>query len=466
MADFTDAQIDEVIDAALGAGLVGDERRPLLFDGIDPYFVMSIPGASSAPLDRLRYDLISLRDAARDGQVEYLIEWLQNAARLSAPRIQSRVFRAMAEALGGGGASPRLAMSTRARPDEGEARVAPSGPSSDEPLFCWLHLSDIHFSHGDAHEQWDQKLVLDKIVRDFREFEGEGVPTPDKILVTGDLAYSGGANKNLEPGASEYGLTRAWLGDVSRALGLELTDIYMVPGNHDVNWAADKDPETWALVDGVRTQKTKLDNVLQMHEDRLFGRHAQYLEFAKDFAPPCALPFWHEDLRFGPLTVRLVGLDSALVAKSDDLGHLYLGLKQWATGIDGLAHDSLVIVLTHHPLRQGWLADEREMKNRIQTDAHIHLCGHVHEAESAESWRGSGDGHVKIIAGAAHAPEEERIFGHGYNIAAVYRGEDGKLELRVWPRKWFETTNDFRSDVSITKRGLAYASHRLDLANP
>jgi hypothetical protein len=149
-----------------------------------------------------------------------------------------------------------------------------------------------------------------------------------------------------------------------------------------------------------------------------------------------------------------------------DEGKLFLGLEQWATGVSELAENELVIVLTHHPLRGGWLGDEASLKKKIRRRGHIHLCGHIHEGESAEGWAGGGHGHVEIIAGAAHAPEEERILGHGYNVAAVYAGADGNLELRVWPRRWSINNDEFRADVDNTLRGKAYARHRLDLENP
>ena len=33
--------------------------------------------------------------------------------------------------------------------------------------LSWIHLSDLHFGHGDAHHRWDQQLVLDELSQDI-----------------------------------------------------------------------------------------------------------------------------------------------------------------------------------------------------------------------------------------------------------------------------------------------------------
>lgn len=62
----------------------------------------------------------------------------------------------------------------------------------EEVLLSWLHVSDIHFGHGDLGHGWDQKLVLDTLRRDVEQLlAAERVPSPEIVLVTGDIAFSG-----------------------------------------------------------------------------------------------------------------------------------------------------------------------------------------------------------------------------------------------------------------------------------
>jgi hypothetical protein len=53
-----------------------------------------------------------------------------------------------------------------------------------------------------------------------------------------------------------------------------------------------------------------------------------------------------------------------------------------------IGSDELVLVLAHHPF--SWLADGRDAASWVRAHAHVHLTGHVHEAESAQFRRGGG----------------------------------------------------------------------------
>lgn len=57
-----------------------------------------------------------------------------------------------------------------------------------QPLFGWIHLSDTHIGHGGVTHVEDQRLVLDALRRDVERMLESGVPQPDAIFVTGDIA--------------------------------------------------------------------------------------------------------------------------------------------------------------------------------------------------------------------------------------------------------------------------------------
>ena len=65
-----------------------------------------------------------------------------------------------------------------------------------KPLFSWVHISDLHFGHGNAGTYADQRLVLDALRQDAAKTAGQrGIPVPDALLVTGDSLDSA---KSLE----------------------------------------------------------------------------------------------------------------------------------------------------------------------------------------------------------------------------------------------------------------------------
>jgi calcineurin-like phosphoesterase family protein len=331
-------------------------------------------------------------------------------------------------------------------------------------LFAWLHLSDIHFGHPNAGHQWDQALVLDALRRDIADHNFRGIPTPNAILVTGDIAFSGTA--------PQYSDASKWLLDLATLLNLTASQIFLVPGNHDVDRTVDKTNRNASrLLRALRDRDggDDLDEALNNPDDRslLTLRLAPYLSFAATF-PNLAHPdplFWsHPILTPSGLRLRLIGLNTALLAADkDDKERLRLGKQPLAQTLINLPQNELVLLLTHHPFRDNWLADQREADAYAKGRAHVHLSGHVHEADSEDARSGAGSSLLRIAAGAVHGDKLPPGVpaSHGYSFAAVVPSDDGTLRLRVWPRRWSEKKKAFTQDTDGTLEGRPYAEHVL-----
>ncbi len=346
-----------------------------------------------------------------------------------------------------------------------------------QPLFSWIHISDIHFGHGDTEHRWDQKLVLDQLKEDLPKARSAGAPPVDALLVTGDIAFSGGGRS-----PTEYVDAKQWLEAMAAAANLQAKHVFLVPGNHDVNRGGDKARSVRSLLGDLRsgqdTTEASLDNVLKNEDEKalLAKRMQGYLEFAVHFAPWCnrdPLPalenrlFWRETITArGGLRVRLVGLNTALVsADEQDEGKLQLGNEQLHLALgEKPGAEELVVVLTHHPLRP-WLSDGRNADSWLQSRAHVHVFGHVHEADLESIRHGAGKSFVRMVAGAAHAEKERDHVParHGYNIAAIEQQEDGTLVLRIWPRRWSEKNKEFRADMDLLEDGQTSIAHPLPI---
>lgn len=330
------------------------------------------------------------------------------------------------------------------------------------PLFTWLHLSDIHTGHKDASHRWDQALVLDALRKDIAERTTLGVPSPDALLVTGDIAFSGAA--------AQYEAAKTWLLDIAKQSRLDKAQLFLVPGNHDVDRSIDKANRHAArLLRGIREGSEDLDSALAEPDDRalLTLRLQPYLSFAADF-PSLQTPdplFWsHPFITPSGLRIRLIGLNTALLAADElDKGKLRLGKEALARTLTGIAEDELVIALSHHPFRDGWLADQREADGWLKGRAHVHLSGHVHEADSEETRGGFGTSLIRIAAGAVHGDKLPPGVpaSHGYSFATVVAGDDGALRLRVWPRRWSEKNKCFTVDTDNTPKDRPFAEHPL-----
>ena len=89
--------------------------------------------------------------------------------------------------------------------------------------FTWLHVSDFHIRSGDPYDRDVVLRALTKSVKDFRE-RGR---RPDLIFATGDIAFSGKT--------AEYELATQFFDDLIEAAGLKRRNLYVIPGNHDVD---------------------------------------------------------------------------------------------------------------------------------------------------------------------------------------------------------------------------------------
>lgn len=318
-------------------------------------------------------------------------------------------------------------------------------------LFSWLHLSDLHAGHGSFSHRLDQRFVLDQLLHDI-EHRPADVPAPDVILVTGDVAFSAGSRA-----PEEYDIARQWLHECAKFLGLGPEAVFIVPGNHDVDRRVAN--ESSGLLDSLRSGYRSVDEALASTKERkaLRRRFTAFESFSAAFAAVdrderLGLAWRHRYTGQDGLTVRLVGLNTALLSQDDrDLGALRLGRGQIVGTLlePQLGPDELVIALAHHSFT--WLADGVEAERRLRNYVHIFLNGHMHRADSWLVVRGGGDEAVTVTAGAVHGDENEAVV-YGYSFGAVFGKPGAALELRVWPRAWSRENQDFRLDVENAPR--------------
>ncbi len=339
----------------------------------------------------------------------------------------------------------------------------------DNCLFSWVHLSDLHFGHGNAAHGHDQRLVLAALQEDAKALLAKRhVPAPAVVLVSGDIAFSGACRSD-----SEYSDASRYLRKLAGALLLTDQHIFVVPGNHDVQRSVDTtDGAARELVAELRRGQQNLDQALQAEANRqlLLRRQSNFGNFAQQFAPACLEPsrpahrldVWMHRFVWGSLTVRLVGFNTALLAAdSEDQGKLAIGLGaiEHAFLTPEIAAGELVIAMGHHPLQDGWLANQRNLAAWLQKYAAAYLSGHIHVQDSEDLRGGSGRSFVRVSAGAAHAEPGE--FRHGYNFGAVLVSQSQKRLLRIWPRVWDDRGKRFVVDRFATPDGQDFAEHAL-----
>ncbi|MFZ6179854.1 metallophosphoesterase [Nannocystis pusilla] len=328
------------------------------------------------------------------------------------------------------------------------------------PVYRWLHLSDLHVGCK-AEPLWWQ--MVDGFERSLDPWLAKLGGSPDLLLLTGDLAWSG-AGKEYD--RLDKFLERL-LGVLEKSGGVRPL-VIPVPGNHDVQRPAVQNLATYRVIDAyesapdeddvkhLRTQlwKKKKPGLL----GKLFTHYTRWLDRTVvpqlTSKPGIAL---HRSFFPGDLTVTLdlpgrfplavVGLNVAWshYKGGDFFGKLLLSPEQFHAALPAAARDSSpldffrgverALLLMHHP--REWLTN----RSRETFDSQIHLghrftaClfGHMHKPDAVNTSQAGGPSRsfyqAPSLFGLEHygSAKESRIFGYTFGQVA----RDG--EVRLWP---------------------------------
>ncbi len=300
-----------------------------------------------------------------------------------------------------------------------------------------IHLSDIHFKRESGVSVHD----LDTNVRNELVIDATGVSTDvgpvAGVLVTGDIAFSGGKREH------EYDHATDWLRHFCRAVGCPAENVWVVPGNHDVDRDRAKQKVTRTLHQGIRAEGADVDTELReifsdaQSATALLEPLAAYNTFAGRFG--CSISaekhYWERDLTLTCGTViRLRGLTSALVSNDEDKRtQIVLGEAQVSVArAPGVFHVSLC----HHP--PDWLRDHDVVETHLKSKVHVQLFGHKHSQRLDVI-----NGMVRLVAGAMHPERSEPGWLPTYNVLEISRLDSDRIGLRVFQRRWDQSDTKF-----------------------
>jgi hypothetical protein len=306
----------------------------------------------------------------------------------------------------------------------------------------FVHLSDIHFGQETGgvvrvHNDVKARLIDDVrcIVRTLKSGHAAG------IIVTGDIAFAGRY--------CEYKAAAKWLDQIANAAGCAISDIQIVPGNHDI----DRDeitPATRIMIERIVDEgEPELDLFLASDGDRdlLFRRFAAYRSFAEGYRCSLDTNAASAEERVARLsperTIRLIRLNSALIcSKNDTKGDLLLGARQ---RVMKAGPGEELVVLSHHPL--DWFQDSEDARRFIRSRARVFISGHEH-CPSIEVQDTAECGTLMMLAaGATVPPESVGSFTYRYNLIEFeWESEQDALRAHVRPRAWVDELKRFRAD--------------------
>lgn len=316
--------------------------------------------------------------------------------------------------------------------------------------ITWLHLSDLHARQRD---DWDARFITDSLVRDLRLMQHEEGLRPDLIFFTGDIAYGAVNGERME---DQYAMVRAFLDAVRRAFEPEIAarDIYLVPGNHDVDrneitpeqtaWLRDRNRTLPEIVAAMRDGKKQWRGWME--------RLTAYRNFVTAYGLLHLLPddghaIWADARDIAGVRVGIAGLNSAWSCAEDDKGRIWCG-AEWQVSelVRRIGPVDFSLALIHHP--GNWftgLEDPAAMRYLRQAFPVV-LHGHEH----ADWIEADADGRIVISAGACY---QCSWMENGYSFGAL----DLELQTgRVWLRQWDRSGRGWvaRNVASKTRNGV------------
>lgn len=289
--------------------------------------------------------------------------------------------------------------------------------------MLFLHLSDIHFQYpACATPETDpERPYRTRLLQDARARVVQLGPV-DAILVGGDVAYSGRPE--------EYQAARKWILELADACNCAEAQIYVIPGNHDVDWTIIKNSvpvqNAQRAIIHAEDKERELRRQFQHREAgaSLLAPLTAYNDFAAPFSCQVFTPdklYWHQDIRLDAsgIDLRIYGLTSTILSgagapngKEDAPSGLYLSPMQ--TVLDPV--DNVVnLVMCHHP--PDWFSDGDKVADAIKARASVHVFGHKHRQRIDRD-----PSYVSFSAGAVNPDRKEREWLPGYNIVRLTVG--------------------------------------------
>lgn len=334
------------------------------------------------------------------------------------------------------GAAPVVAPAPTMTPARASAEPVPAPAASPWRPVRVLHLSDLHFDEKTA---WDAGTVLERLAKDVTLLR-TSAGAIDLVVVTGDVANKGRA--------TEYAAALRWLdGPLRAAAGVNRAQIWLVPGNHDVDRG------------GVtRTARALATNILEDRDTQqaaaevlgdvserapLLQRKTAWQDFAREFHPDLQTPWWSKALDLGPWKVHLAGFDSALLAASDqDRGQLLLSRWQCHQVLAGADEADLCLALLHHPWDYLTEHDRGICEEEIRRRCGVILHGHLHQQKA----RLAGDPDRDVLQLAAGACYAGSSWSNSYQLLELDPGRgEARVHFRVWDgHDWIPDRNRYQ----------------------
>lgn len=346
-----------------------------------------------------------------------------------------------------------------------------------------LQISDIHWT---KRKHWDADFpgMKARFLVDIKEYIEAGNEI-DYVFVCGDIAFKGIKE--------EYEKALAYIDDICEIIGRTREDVFIVPGNHDLNRNA-PGHQTREMIDASLAfepnNEAFLDNVLLKNgvlRKDLFAAFTDYNAFAGNFfckeevMNKCITGkesdtiddsdelFYEAKLskKVGDIDVTIRGVNTALNCDGWDWNEEYQdGHKQMlphrAYVMEKEEKQVLRIIMGHHPLP--FLTSGEEVMDYLDNHYHIQLFGHVHI-------QSIGDGNSVVVqSGAFDPPKVGKVDKYlpVYNIIDISQKDATHVVVKgisqIWDKNKFINNNagSFEKVITVERNVNKWGTPRME----
>ena len=302
-----------------------------------------------------------------------------------------------------------------------------------------IHLSDLHFRNDAANRH-----RLDCLRTDLERLQTD---EPLHTVFTGDLVYAGDDN--------DFGILLDELIGPLLEMGHE---IFVVPGNHDVQRAIANQPFTDSILKDHTSSYlfAGRTSIRTDHPKAEFDALVNYRDFEDLFEPYDQRSYWGYTATRG--SVSVLGLNSAWLCcerpqGSTDRGALRIEPSVLEKLAKSLPSETLRIALLHHPI--DWLEETTRsaVNDLLIKHTDLVLFGHVHAKDVIGQIKGSSN------CLFFQAPPLRADWSKGTNGYAIIHSDSDHKYFEVEYRSYSESRRAFVSGEDFTPGGRLYPRH-------
>lgn len=242
----------------------------------------------------------------------------------------------------------------------------------------WLHISDIHVN-AEFNNMMSNVLraELPKYIEDYRI-------KADYLFITGDYrdsAYrAGGFSEDSDLAAEKVA---KYILDIAKSLEVAETNIYLVPGNHDLDRRGERDKEIIKQI--IPQYKQYKDGIREPERSELLNRFS-FFRKVHDYIHP-GDKSWDNQLHCfrGHDEFDLLLLNSAITCYGEEeRGEMIVDTLEVEKLLQSsyVAHEHKPLIVLSHYSRSFFDNDERENLEVLFKGRPIYyLCGHSHKLQ-------------------------------------------------------------------------------------